>query len=83
MNFLAPSVNRRSGLREASYMRTCRLCLKDDVPDNAKRCPHCGAWQSKWRVIAVFRGVAEIVGWVFLTIFIVGLAACGAMGVLG
>ena len=30
-------------------MKTCPMCLKDDLNDNAKRCPHCGSWQSRWR----------------------------------
>jgi hypothetical protein len=50
--------------------------MKEDVNDKAKKCPHCGAWLSKLKVL---RGIAESVGWTFLLIFIVGLASCGLM----
>ena len=57
-------------------MKTCRYCKKEDLHDNAQKCPHCGAWLGK---AAVFRSIAEVIGWIFLLVFIVGLASCGLM----
>jgi hypothetical protein len=57
-------------------MKTCPYCMKQDLHDRVKKCPHCGAWLSK---LTVFRGIAETVGWIFLVVFIVGLASCGLM----
>ncbi len=57
-------------------MKTCPYCMKEDLIDKAKKCPHCGAWLS---TIRVFRSIAESVGWIFLGVFFVGLASCGLM----
>ena len=50
--------------------------MKEDLHDIAKKCYHCGAWLGK---VAVFRSVAEIIGWIFLVVFILALASCGLM----
>jgi hypothetical protein len=50
--------------------------MTEDLHDNARKCPHCGAWLGK---IGMFRGVVEIIGWIFLVVFILGLASCGLM----
>lgn len=57
-------------------MKSCPYCRKEDLHDEATRCPHCGAWLSK---IPLFRKIAEIVGWVFLAVFVLGLGSCGVM----
>ena len=57
-------------------MKTCPYCMKEDLHDNAKKCYNCGAWLAK---VGIFRSVAEIIGWIFLVVFILGLASCGLM----
>ena len=59
-------------------MKTCPYCMKEDLHESAIKCHHCGAWLGK---IGLFRGVAEIIGWIFLVIFILGLASCGLMAI--
>lgn len=64
-------------------MKTCPMCLKDDLNDAAKRCPHCGSWQSAWR--RSMAGAIAALGGASLTsiilcagIILVGLFACSA-----
>ena len=59
-------------------MKICPYCLKEDLHDKAKKCHHCGAWLSKRALLGTITG---IVAWVFIVIFILGLASCGLMGI--
>jgi hypothetical protein len=61
-------------------MKSCPYCMQVDLNDAATKCPHCGEWLRRRRFHPL-RLVAEVVGWVFLAIFIVGLAGCGFMAV--
>ena len=57
-------------------MKTCRSCFRSDIDDAATVCPHCGrstAGSAAWRAI---RRVVEGIGWVVLTVFVLGLGAC-------
>lgn len=56
-------------------MKSCLYCKKDDLHDEATRCPHCGGWQGKLRH---FRFIAELIGWICLVALILGLVTCGA-----
>jgi len=57
-------------------MKICPYCLKEDLHDKAKKCPHCGAWLSKIRFLGTISG---IVAWVFIVIFLMALTSCGLM----
>jgi reverse gyrase len=57
-------------------VKTCRSCFRSDVDDAAELCPHCGKSTTGSAVLRAFRRVAEVVGWVVLTIFVLGLGAC-------
>jgi hypothetical protein len=63
-------------------MKSCPYCKQTDVQDDAKKCPHCGEWLTR-RPVRMLRVVVEGIGWLFISIFIIGLAGCGAMGVFG
>ena len=63
-------------------MNSCPYCMQTDLHDDATKCPHCGEWL-KPRRFKPLRFAAEIVGWVFLAIFILGLAGCGFMALSG
>lgn len=58
------------------FMKACPYCMNENVPDAARKCPSCGSWLSKMGVV---RKVVEVVGWVFVSVFILGLASCGLM----
>jgi hypothetical protein len=62
---------------EEISMKTCPYCMKEDLHDKARKCPYCGAWLGK---IMILRWVLEIMGWVFLAIFILALGSCALMG---
>lgn len=62
-------------------MKTCPMCLKDDLNDAAKRCPHCGSWQYAWRrlmagAIAALGGMSLTAIILFAGFILVGLYAC-------
>jgi hypothetical protein len=57
-------------------MKRCPFCMEQDLHDEAQKCPHCGTWLSRAPRLHKF---VEIIGWVFLVIFILALASCGAM----
>ena len=61
-------------------MKSCPYCMQVDLHDDATKCPHCGEWLRRRR-FRPLRLIAEVIGWVFLAIFIVGLAGCGFMAV--
>ena len=56
-------------------MKTCRFCLKDDLADEARRCPHCGTWQS--RAIRFFHVSLWAFAWVCVAVAVISLASCG------
>ncbi len=58
-------------------MKTCPYCMKEDLHDEAKKCPHCGAWVNYLRL---FFRIGAIIGMSFLVIFILGLASCLMVG---
>jgi hypothetical protein len=62
-------------------MKACPYCKQTDLPDDAKKCPHCGEWVKR-RAVRMLRMAVEGIGWLFVTIFIIGLAGCGAMGLM-
>lgn len=51
--------------------------MKEDLHDEAKKCPHCGAWVNYLRL---FFRIGAIIGMSFLVIFILGLASCLMVG---
>lgn len=62
-------------------MKTCPMCLKNDLNDAAKRCPHCGSWQSSWRrliagAIAALGGISLTAVILFGGFILFGLYAC-------
>jgi hypothetical protein len=59
-------------------MKSCNYCKQSDLDDDARKCPHCGEWQTR-RFVRPLRLVAEGIGWLFLAVFIVGLASCAVM----
>lgn len=61
-------------------MKICPYCLKEDIHDNAKKCHHCGAWLSKKTLVSI---ICQTLAWIFIVIFILGLASCGLMEVIG
>ncbi len=59
-------------------MKNCNFCYKDDLNDNATRCPHCGSWLSlKMRI---FMSVGHIIAWIFLIAFIIFIPTCAILG---
>ena len=63
-------------------MKSCPYCKQTDLQDDASKCPHCGEWVKR-RFVRGARLFAEAIGWLFLAIFVVGLAGCGIMGLTG
>jgi hypothetical protein len=63
-------------------MKSCPFCMESDLHDDATKCPHCGEWL-KPRLFPPVRLFAEAIGWMFLAVFIVGLAGCGFMALSG
>ncbi len=63
-------------------MKSCPYCKQVDLHDDATKCPHCGEWLKR-SFFRPLRIVAEVIGWLFLTVFIVGLAGCGFMALSG
>ena len=61
-------------------MKSCPYCMQTDLHDDATKCPHCGEWLRR-RALRPLRTVAEVVGWLFLVVFIGGLASCAYMSV--
>jgi hypothetical protein len=53
-----------------------------DLHDAATKCPHCGEWVKR-SFFRPARIIAEVIGWLFLAVFIVGLAGCGFMALSG
>jgi hypothetical protein len=56
-------------------MKTCRFCLKEDLADDARRCPYCGTWQSK--AARFFSVSLWAVAWIFAAVLVISLAGCG------
>lgn len=61
-------------------MKTCRFCLKEDLHDDARRCPHCGTWQNK--TTRFFEVSLKVLAWVFLLVLILSLVTCVGGGLL-
>ncbi len=59
-------------------MKTCPVCLKDDLNDKAKRCPHCGSWQSLWRrrIGGAIGGMSLLTLMLLAALIVVGLSKC-------
>ena len=59
-------------------MKPCPYCMKEDVHDEAKRCPYCGSWLTKKKK---FLGFIKGFTWVFVFIFLFSLVSCAGVAV--
>lgn len=58
-------------------MKTCHYCKRDDLHVEARKCPHCGSWQSPMgRLLAFCAMSTGALVWVILLIFLLALATC-------
>lgn len=54
-------------------MKTCRYCRREDLHNDAIRCPNCGTWLSVRRA---FIPLGKVVAAVFILVFLFALASC-------
>ena len=60
-------------------MRSCPYCKKEDLHDDARRCPYCGTWLTKGgRIVRVIK----ILTWILVVIFLALLVTCAGALIL-
>lgn len=66
-------------------MKSCPFCMKEDLQEEARRCPYCSSWlDGRERVhtsklvlsMLSLSQVAAMMGWVLLIVFVLGIAGC-------
>ena len=59
-------------------MKICPFCMREDLHENAKRCPHCGSWLTRSRRFV--DGSLRMVAWLFMMMLFLALATCVLAG---
>ena len=60
-------------------MKTCAYCKRDDLHDEARRCPHCTSWVKLQGVRSFARNAMTTIGVLFTVVFVLALGGCALM----